>query len=479
MNCIELLTHQAAEYPDKMAIWVPGSNALSFRQLLDLSARSQNLFRAQGVVAGDHVLLIDSLGPRLYASVAGLLAMGVCVVLVEPWMPIAEIERVIRIANPKLFLANTLGRLWGLRVPAVRAIPKWAHVKEITQVTGAQSLRIEEMPVDAPGILTFTSGTTGKPKGVVRQQGYLVHQHRVLSQRLGLENHPGPDLCIFANFALANLASGRGSIVIPPRWNTRLLRSLESLGADRRPESLTCGPAFLLRLMSAGPMSSVSTSLRSIHVGGALTDCWIFEKAFSHFPQAHFSHVYGSSEAEPVAVADAHEAVRLSRARGYFQTLHLGQPVPEIRAELDANGVWVTGPHVCPRYLGNEEENRLNKRTDASGHIWHFMGDRVRGDQDGWWYAGRSSQDERIFDLEQRMYSALGSSKAFIHIENSETVACIENAKRRVEKLPRETRDLVFASMKIYDVSIHRDRRHRARIDRAASWKSRRPVALR
>lgn len=460
-----------------MAIWVPGQAAISFGELLMMGAGAQKLFREEGVRAGDHVLVIDHLGPRLYAAVTGLLALGACVVLVEPWMPVAEIERVIQIAKPKAFLANTLGHIWGLRVPAVRAIPRWIHSRRISAASvgaGAKSgsLVVEDMDENTPGILTFTSGTTGRPKGVVRNQGYLVHQHRVLSTRLELEKHSGPDLCIFANFALANLASGRGSIVIPPSWKARHLRALDGLYGDMAPESMTCGPAFLLRLMEVARVPS----LRSIHVGGALTDCWIFEKAFAHFPNAHFAHVYGSSEAEPVAVGDAHEAVRVSRAHGYHQVLCLGRPVPEIQSQLGDDGAWITGPHVCPRYLGNEEENRLNKRTDEQGRVWHFMGDRVREDAEGWWYAGRSAQNETHFALEQKLYGALGSSKAFIHVEEGAPVICVADARQRSAIIASFIQQEGLGGIRVYDVRIHRDRRHRARIDRAASWKTRRLI---
>ncbi len=464
MNCVELFTRQARSRPNRVAVWVPGGGpSVTFAELLELGTRAQSLFRAAGVMRGDHVLMIDHLGPRLYASVTALLGLGACVVLVEPWMPIAEIERVVRVAAPRLFLANTLGRLWGLRVPAVRAIPKWVHPRKIAAERKGE-LIVERMGEGDPGILTFTSGTTGKPKGVVRNQGYLMHQHRVISARLELEKHAGPDLCIFANFALANLGSGRGSIVIPSSWRARDLGRLDALGPELRPESLTCGPAFLMRLMETARVPS----LRSIHVGGALTDCWIFEKAFAHFADAHFTHVYGSSEAEPVAVGDAREAVRLSRARGFFQTLHLGRPVPEIEARVEADGAWVTGPHVCPRYLGNDEENRLNKRVDDRGRVWHSMGDRVIEDDEGWWYAGRSAQDPALFSLEQKLYAALGSSQAFLQVEDGAPVACVARAETRAARAG----DLL-KGMKIYDVRIRRDRRHRARIDRCASWKTR------
>ncbi len=130
--------------------------------------------------------------------------------------------------------------------------------------------------------------------------------------------------------------------------------------------------------------------------------------------------------------------------------------------------MWVTGPHVCPRYLGDVEENRSQKREDARGRIWHFMGDRVRipdaGDG-GWWYSGRSSQRLEDFELEQRVYAKLRSSKAFVHrLANGDPVLIGEG----VGELDFSDPELAEITRSV-ELKIRRDRRHRARIDRAGT----------
>jgi len=461
VNCTALFLKHAHDAPDRMAVWLPSRRATTFGELRGLAARAQNLCRRHGLGPGDSVLLVDELGPRLYATVSGVLALGASVILVEPWMPVEKINRVISLVKPRLFLTGWLGRVWGLRVSSVRAIPRWVSVTEVASESAGE-LQVESVAPETPGIVTFTSGTTGNPKGVVRSQDYLVQQHEVISRRLGLEDHSGPDLTIFANFALANLASGRGSVIIPSSWKASHLRALDSLPAILRPESMTCGPAFLERLMAASRVSS----LKSIHVGGALTDLSVFEKAFQHWGNAHFTHIYGSSEVEPVALCDAREAVRLSRSRGLFQTLHIGRPVAEIRAAVSDGGAWVAGPHVCPRYLGNEEENRINKRLDAEGTLWHFMGDRIVEDAEGWWYSGRAAQERRDFELEQRIYPFMESSRSFVHVDAEGRRFCVgEGMAKRRDALLRAFPELSGA----VEGRIFRDLRHRARIDRNKS----------
>ena len=206
--------------------------------------------------------------------------------------------------------------------------------------------------------------------------------------------------------------------------------------------------------------------LKSFHVGGALSDCHLFEDAFKHWPNAHFDHVYGSSEAEPVAVSDAKLAVTKSREQGYFQCLYLGHEVPEISIELTPNQLWVTGRHVSKKYLHDEVANKKNKKEDASQNIWHNMGDRITNIEGHLWYQGRAFQSHEEFILEQNIYKILNSSEAMVVLKEREYYLI---ANPKLKKIIRET-DLPEIK-KIFFSTIYRDKRHRARIDRPKTLK--------
>lgn len=461
MNCVQLTLDHVAESPHRPAIWLPGASAGSlttFAELYTLANAMQHALVAAGVQSGDLILVQDRLSVRLYAAVFAILAIGATVVLIEPWMPARDIESATRAVSPKFFVSGWLGKLWGLRYRAIRSIPHKLNIRSLLQPASGWKLVVEDTDADSPAIITFTSGTTGTPKGVVRTQGALLQQHQVLNRSLKTTELAGPDLCIFANFVLSNLASGRPSLLLPNPWQPRLLRQIDQLPPSLQPDSLTCGPAFLSHLTQHAALSG----LKSVHVGGALTDCRIFERAFERWPHAHWKHLYGSTEAEPVAVADAQTAVSLSREKGYFQTLFLGNPVPEIAYRSDQRGLWVHGPHVCGPYLGNEEANRTDKHTDEAGRDWHFMGDRIgtRERDDAWWYRGRANQPESDFELEQSVYTALQSSNCFVHRTPAGEALLLGEIDPNIQ-LPGIDR--------IVRTRIVRDRRHRSRIDRHRS----------
>ena len=465
MNCVELFSKRANAAPKQMALWLPSTGALPFDELLTLCRRAQSLCLSYGLQAGDRVLFAGSLDSSLYALVLGIMGLGASVVLVEPWMPMEHIRHVVNLAQPKIFFAGTFGKLWGMRVAEIRKIPHWVSTGKVFRQSASAPFHIESVDGEAPGIITFTSGTTGKPKGVVRSQRYLIDQHEVVSQSLAVDSLPGSDLCIFANLALANLGSGRGSVIIPARWTEKVLAQVDALPANLQPDSMACGPAFLLELIRKNVRLA---KMKSIHVGGALTDRWIFEESFNRWPEAHVTHTYGSSEAEPVALSDAKKSVALSRERGFFQTLHLGQPISEITPAIEKDAAWVTGRHVSPAYLGNDSENLIHKRIDPQGRVWHCMGDRVEADAVGWWYMGRSSQSLADFKLEQAIYTYLQSSSSFVHRDAEGRLVLLG------EKLDGKRAEIKanFPEIEsIFQLEIVRDRRHRARIDRAKSLK--------
>jgi acyl-CoA synthetase (AMP-forming)/AMP-acid ligase II len=206
--------------------------------------------------------------------------------------------------------------------------------------------------------------------------------------------------------------------------------------------------------------------LKTAYVGGAQVDCSVLAQAIEQWPTAQWMQVYGGSEAEPIALCDARRSLEESRKRGLFQALYLGAPIEEVRHRLDDGALWVAGPNVCPEYLDSPEENRLVKKRDSEGTLWHCMGDRIRVDGAGWWYDGRASQPGADFDLEQRIYSWLGSSASFVHrAPDGKLRLCGEGLRRR----SREIREAFPEIHEVIELSIQRDRRHRARIDRKRS----------
>jgi acyl-coenzyme A synthetase/AMP-(fatty) acid ligase len=456
MNCIQSFIDHAYQFPEQPALWNQGEGMTNFGQIYNYAAETQNLTNRYGAQKGDYALIFGKPSAALYSAVIGLLGLGCSVIFIEPWMSISEIEQVIADTSPKLYVTTLLGRFWGMRVKAIRKIPFWISLNRIKNHSGFQKLSAVDLPEMHIGFITFTTGTTGGSKGVVRTHGVLYHQCKVLSKQF--LDQEGPDLCVLPNFVLLNMALGKSSVFVSSSCSRR---DFQKIPKSLKPSGVSCGPGFLKKLVENADCFS---ELSSFHIGGALAECSLYEKGIEKWPKAKWVQIYGSSEAEPVAIADIREVLKNCKDKPLHQTLYLGHPISELEIYFENDLLWVSGNHVSPSYARDPVADKTNKKKDALHRVWHQMGDRIFVDEKGWWYRGRSAQSLSDFSLEQEISTFLKT--------NAVLIASHEFLLGKGVKPHREELLKKFPSLKdVIECEFYWDRRHQARIDREKTIK--------
>ncbi len=394
-NLALILHGHAASTPTRPAL-CDGAGEVSYGALSRAcDAMAARLWK-HGLRPGHRVLLAVPMSVDLYVALIGCWQVGAVVVLVEPGLDRPALRSALERARPSALIGVPLALAWALTLPELR------HVRHRLAVTGRSSLehdgrRHAAFPVasEAPALLTFTSGTTGPPKGIVRSHAFLWGQHRAVQRALGTAPMDR-ELLGLPVFVLSTLASGATAVLCPvsARVDATPLDDVLRLALQQRITTVSTSPALALRL--AARLGATHTRLRgvtTVNVGGAPVAPSDVARLSAAFPDAVVRVVYGSTEAEPISHVEGFDAASTEATR-HGAGLCVGAPVDAVALRLAQNGeILVSGAHVNGAYLDDPEAERHHKVIDEDGTRWHRTGDVGRVDGTGrLWLLGRLEQ---------------------------------------------------------------------------------------
>lgn len=399
-NVAELFRRNAERSPHRLAIvWQAAGveQELRYGELAGLVARYAHGLRAEGVGPGARVLLLAPPSPDLYALALALLANGSTLVLVDGRMARRRVLQALGEAQPTTVIAAPAVLRWWPLVGALRRARRFTLGGRVIGARPVESLAEEERWAietidtgDAPAIVSFTSGNTGRAKRVVRAHAVLLAQHRALFNAFPIDA-TDVNLAGFPLAVLHNLCCGSTSVIAhdlsraPSKQDA--LSMLAAIRA-RKVTSVSGSPACIASLAAAAlETPERGRGVRRVVVGGGPVSRRLCEEVLRAFPEADAEIVYGATEAEPIATAAMVEAC-VALGAGYL----VGRPVagcdvavvaPEaslpgagaVRLSIGATGeIVVRGAHVAS--------------ADPSG--WHRTGDLGRVDERGrLWLVGR------------------------------------------------------------------------------------------
>jgi len=162
-----------------------------------------------------------------------------------------------------------------------------------------------------------------------------------------------------------------------------------------RVTSSSGSPAFFQRI--ADYLHNTNTTIptiRDLYMGGARVPASLVQKLTEQLPDASIHVVYGSTEAEPIAVLDAKKHLDTLLTTSSQGAL-VGEPVEHIHLRIDGSPygeILVSGRHVNTGYVDNPEAEKSTKiREDDT--VWHRTGDIGHLDAKGQlWLVGRAGE---------------------------------------------------------------------------------------
>lgn len=372
---------------------------LTGEALLQRSEAWAARLRAAGLRRGDRVAVLAEAHPEAVAVMLGTYRAGLVHVPINPRYREAELSHVVEDCGAALLLCDQSladDRLHALPV----ALPRFGldPGPALPRLPEASPATVADEPVadDETALLVYTSGTTGRSKGVRLPLSAVVGNMLalttlwrwsaadVLSLALPLFHVHG--LCIGIHGALLHGMTIRlhrrfepGAIVADVAQGATVLMGVPTM-YDRLLEHVDAHPEAAAVLARARLFTAGSAALRP-----ALLERW--EALTGH----RILERYGMTETL-ITLSNPYDGERRAGS--------VGLPVPgcEVRVVDDAGRdvaqgelgeLWVRGPHLMQGYW-----NRPRESAEASSEGWFRTGDVVVVDPDGYLrIVGRRSTD--------------------------------------------------------------------------------------
>jgi amino acid adenylation domain-containing protein len=289
----------AAVQPDALAATFQ-ARRLTYRELETRSNQLANHLIAAGVEPETRVAVCLPPSFDVLVSMLAVFKAGATYVPLDPTHPEVYQTRILREARPRLVLTHA-GVCSAAQAEGVDALPldeQWARVAE--RPDARPNARVT---FDTPAYLLYTSGTTGKPKGVLATHGNLSHYIHVARQRYGFDAQD-----VFCSLARYTFSISLFELVSPLccGGQVRLLDRNDVLAPDRLTQALReitvvhAGPSLLgslFQYLRSNPSTTTSfPKMRHASSGGDLVPPSIVEEMKQVFPNAELFVIYGCTE---------------------------------------------------------------------------------------------------------------------------------------------------------------------------------------
>ncbi len=384
-NVVEILSNIAKLYPDKLAI-VDKTASITYANLELAVRKTARQLLDKGIQHQDRVLVLVPLSIDLYRVTMALNYIGAAPIFIEDWITFQQISACCEAAQPKAIVTNWKGLVYSFFKPALRKIPiKISHggYEHRTALEVAPKLSLDD-----EAIITFTSGTSGTPKMLVRDFQFMDHQFDTLRE-VKKSAVDEVELLTLPAFLFLNLAMGSTSVLAdfnklkPHRFDPK---KIERQMLAHQVNAICASPSFLLKLCKAPLGAAIKSQIEKITTGGSPVFPEDAAQLRTNFPNASITVIYGSSEAEPISVADGVSLANMRHEADfglYAGGIHAETKVkiwPILEEQSLNNGheigeILVTGPNVMLKGEGN--------KLVIDGTKWHRTGDSGYLDKDG------------------------------------------------------------------------------------------------
>ncbi len=342
-----------------------------FGEIADRSARLAGTMRRHGIGRGDLVLTLIGNRPEWVLAMLACFRIGAVALPCNEQLRAKDLRLRLDAARPKLILADERD------TTELQAAKPDCTVLTIPDESlyRAEPAAPEDLAPGDPSLVTFTSGTTGEPKGIVHGQRYLPGQHLQATNWLDAREH---DLvwCTAAsgwsksarNVFIAPWINGAAALLHDARFDPH--ERLEILARER--VGVLCMAPTEYRVIAKRATLQRVSSLRSLVAAGEALNPEVI-RTFEEGTGLEIRDGYGQTETGQLTANPFGRPVRPGS---------MGLPLPGVDLTVEDGELVLRRPATDPTFFVGYLEG---DEPAPESSPWR-TGDRVNRDEDGYLY---------------------------------------------------------------------------------------------
>ena len=483
MTIVDKIKELRSLYPDKTALFdLNTSKKVTFTQIDEKSNYVCDYLRKKNFKKGDKIVVFIPIGVEFYLILTAIFKMGIQAVFIDPYAGIEHINKCCEMISPDGIIGSRKTLLKGFFLKGIRKIGKKINYIKVMKYS-EKFLINEKIEENTPALISFTSGSTGFPKIIMRTHKFLLGQHNVLEKNIKFEKETSV-YSSFPIFLFSHIATGTTTFIPDLNWKKPAESNFKNIVQqimENNIQNVILPPAIFQNIVKFCKDEKITLeNVQKVYTGGAPVFYSLMKKIKDVFINAKIIALYGASEAEPISVLNFEDITEedienMKNGKG----LLAGKIVNEIELIIEKldnvkdsselkGEILVKGENVVNGYLNVE------KNPDEN---WHRTGDMGYINKKGQlMLLGRV---KGLIQIEENIYYPFTIETAFSFCKNlKKSVLTSKNNKLYLftERNPEFKGDLSedneikelkekFGIFKIIETEIPMDKRHNSKTD--------------
>ena len=497
MTIIDKIKDLRKQYPDNTALFdLKTGNKITFTQIDTKSDEICSYLIQKGFEKGNKIVVFVPIGIEFYLILTAIFKMGLQAVFIDPYAGIEHINKCCEMISPDGIIGSGNTLLKGFFLKGIRKIGK--KINYIKMMEHSEKLSIyeknknqkkiqnEKIDGNTPALISFTSGSTGFPKIIMRTHEFLLGQHNVLEKNLKFEKETAV-YSSFPIFLLSHMATGTTTFIPDLNWRKPVESDFGNIIkqiTENNIQNIILPPAIFENIVKFCKDEKITLeNVQKVYTGGAPVFYSLMKKIKDVFTNAKIIALYGASEAEPISVLNFEDITEedienMKNGDG----LLAGKIVNEIELKIEElektpeknkiseikGEILVRGENVVDGYLN------IEKNSDEN---WHRTGDMGYINKKGQLILlgrvkGRIQIEENIyypFTVETAFSFCKNVKKSVLTSKNNKLYLIVERNPEFKGNLSEdsEINELKekFGIFKIIETKIPMDKRHNSKTD--------------